>query len=50
MVHENLADCKNSRERSWSTAEQHEVVPSKVPLIRSMRTRILETLPFRVTK
>jgi len=45
-----LADRKACREGTWDNAGWNDVVANTVPLIRSMKTRILEPLPFSPTQ
>jgi len=45
-----LADRKKCRESTWHNAGWNDVVANTVPLIRSMKTRILEPLPFSPTQ
>jgi len=45
-----LADRKACREGTWHNPEWNDVVLNTVPLIRNMRTRILEPLPFSPTQ
>ena len=45
-----LTDRKNCRLGTWDNQGWNEVVANTVPLIRSMKTRILEPLPFSPTQ
>ena len=45
-----LADRKKCREGTWYNEGWNDVVANTVPLIRSMKTRILEPLPFSPTQ
>lgn len=48
--YKDLADRKSCREGTWSEDEWNEVVSHTVPLIRTMKTRILEPLPYSPTQ
>ena len=45
-----LADRKSCREGTWKDDEWNDVVSNTVPLIRTMKTRILEPLPISPTQ
>lgn len=45
-----LADRKSCREGTWKNDEWNEIVSNTVPLIRTMKTRILEPLPTSPTQ
>jgi len=45
-----LADRKNCRDGTWYNDGWNDVVANTVPLVRSMKTRIMEPLPFSPTQ
>lgn len=45
-----LADRKSCREGTWNNVGWNEIVANTVPLINTMKTRILEPLPFSPTQ
>lgn len=45
-----LADRKNCRDGTWTNDGWNDVVANTVPLVRSMKTRIMEPLPFSPTQ
>ena len=45
-----LADRKSCREGTWKDDDWNDVVSNTVPLIRTMKTRILEPLPISPTQ
>ena len=49
-VYKDMKDRKTCRESTWKDRDWHSVVANTVPLIKSMKTRILEPLPFSPTQ
>ena len=45
-----LQDRKQCREGTWKEDEWNDIVSHTVPLIRTMKTRILEPLPYSPTQ
>ena len=45
-----MDDRNNCRKETWHQEKWPEVVANTVPLIKTMKTRILEPLPFSPTQ
>ena len=45
-----MADRKACREATWHYPEWNDVVANTVPLVKTMKTRILEPLDFSPTQ
>jgi len=48
--YESLADRKQCRETTWMYPEWNDVVANTVPLVKTMKTKIMEPLPFSPTQ